>query len=281
MTARVDATVIERGRRPETKLGEYPILTGHFSASPQYGCKRWGGTDDWLLFCTIGGAGRFGLTRSSFDTGPGELVLLDPRHPHDYSTATPPGRWEFTWAHFLPPPAWLPWLAWPLAAPGVHRLWLGNTPLFRKIARRLRDMDAYAVSSKRHGFALALNALEEALLLADGCNPAHVASTDDRIRAVAKAVTEDLTRAWSVAELAGLAGLSASRFAHRFRAEFGEPPRRWIERQRIERARQLLIGTAAPIADIAAQVGFSDPFHFTNRFRAVIGKSPSRLRAGG
>ena len=278
MTARVDATVIERGRRPATKLGPVPILTGHFQAGPQYGCKRWAGTDDWLLFCTIGGAGRFGLARSSFATGPGELVLLDPRQPHDYATATPPGQWEFTWAHFLPPPAWLSWLAWPLAAPGVHRLEVGDPERFRRIAQRLREMDDYAVSGRRHGFALALNALEEALLLADSGNSDSGMAGADRILQAGSAVRSDLARAWSVAELANLCGLSASRFAHRFRAAFGEPPRRWIERQRIERARQLLTTTNAPIAEIAADVGFADPFHFSHRFRTVVGIPPSRVR---
>ena len=79
-------------------------------------------------------------------------------------------------------------------------------------------------------------------------------------------------------ELAHSAHLSASRFAYRFRAEFSEMPRRWIERQRFERPRQLLAETSEPIHVIAAAVGFSYPFHFTNRFRAVTGQAPSKSR---
>ena len=282
MTERVDRSAVERGRRPESKLGSQPILTGHFQAGPRYGCKRWGGTDDWLLFCTTAGAGRIAHADGSLETGAGDLVLLSARHPHDYATATPPGSWEFTWAHFLPLPQWLPWLAWPEEAPGIHRLVLGKSTVFAAIAKRLREMDGLAAGERHHRFALALNALEEALLLADEANPARSGGgADARIRAVADGVRADLAREWDIAALAAAAGLSASRFAHLFRAEFGETPRRWIERQRMERARQLLTGTRLAVQEIAAQVGFADPFHFTARFRAVTGTAPTALRRKG
>ena len=278
MTERIDQPLLQRGRQPERMLMSQPIRTGHFNAGRRYGCKRWSGTDDWLLFCTIAGAGRFVHAQGSIESAAGELILLAPRHPHDYTTAVPPGNWEFTWAHFLPAPHWLPWLAWPTVAPGLHRLTLGETPLFATIAKRLREMDALATSERHHRFALAQNALEAALLLADEAHPARGAADDDCIRRAADAVGADLTRSWSVEELAHSAHLSASRFAHRFRAEFGETPRRWVERQRIERARQLLAETSDPIHVIAAAVGFNDPFHFTNRFRAVTGQAPSKTR---
>jgi len=278
MTERIDHRQVQRGRQPERMLTEQPIRTGHFIAGPRYSCKRWSGTDDWLLFCTVAGVGRFGHARGSIESQAGELMLLAPRHPHDYATATPPGSWEFTWAHFLPAPHWLPWLAWPTEAPGLHRLVLGTAPLFASIAARLRDMDALATSERHHRFALAQNALEAALLLADDVHPTRKTSADDGIRRAANAVCADLTRSWSVEDLAQKANLSATRFAHRFRDEFGETPRRWVERQRIERARQLLTETSDPIHVIAAAVGFADPFHFTHRFRAITGVAPSKTR---
>lgn len=280
MPVRVDRSANLRGRQPERTLAAEPIRTGIFSAGPRYGCKRWSGTDDWLLFCITGGAGRFGHAGGSLVCGPGELVLLSPRHPHDYATATPPGVWEFTWAHFLPPPHWLPWLAWPEVAPGLHRLTLGADPAFAAIAGRLRDMDQLATSARRQRYALAINALESAVLLADEC-VRHEVAVENRVRQAADTITADVARAWSIADMAIEAGLSESRFAHRFRAEFGETPRRWLERQRIERARQLLHDTSDPIKDIAAAVGFSDPFHFTSRFRAVTGMTPSQIRKRG
>jgi AraC family transcriptional regulator of arabinose operon len=39
--------------------------------------------------------------------------------------------------------------------------------------------------------------------------------------------------------------------------------------------------TSLGIAEIAAQVGYDDPFYFTNRFRRHAGKSPTQYRRRG
>jgi AraC family transcriptional regulator of arabinose operon len=289
--------LLRRARQPETLLAQQPILTGSFAAGPAYACRRWHGSDDWLLFCTTAGSGRFGYAAGSLTTSPGELVLIPPRHLHDYSTAVAP--WEFTWVHFLPRSHWLPLLDWPPAAAagqgaagqgaagqettGLRRLVLGaDTAAFAAIAELLERMHDRASGHRHHRWALAYATLEEALLLADEHNPAspahRAAQSDPRILAAADAVCRDLAAEWDVAAMAAAAGMSASRFAHRFRADLGETPRRWIERRRIERGRELLLATALPIQDIAAAVGFSDPFHFTTRFKALTGAAPRSVR---
>lgn len=91
-------------------------------------------------------------------------------------------------------------------------------------------------------------------------------------------VARDLAHPWDVAALAAIAGLSPSRFANRFRACLGEPPRRWLERMRHERARRLLRDGDLPIHVVAEQVGYPDPLHFAVRYRARWGHAPSHER---
>jgi AraC-like DNA-binding protein len=45
------------------------------------------------------------------------------------------------------------------------------------------------------------------------------------------------------------------------------------------RARQLLITSDHTVAEIAASVGYQDPFYFSRQFRAVNGVSPREFRA--
>jgi AraC family transcriptional regulator of arabinose operon len=52
----------------------------------------------------------------------------------------------------------------------------------------------------------------------------------------------------------------------------------WLERRRLETACTLLLGTARSIQEIAAAVGFANPFHFSTRFRRLIGRPPSAWR---
>ncbi len=266
---------------PQTMLRQEPILTGHFLSGPLYACRRAGGTDDWLLFCVIAGAGRFTHRTGSLFAGPGDLVLLPPRQPHDYRTAETPGTWEFTWAHFHAPPHWLTLLTWPAAAPSVRHL-RPDPLVFPELARRLREMHELATGRRHHRHALALNALEATLLRLDEYNaqsPAHRdGQLDARLRTAIDRLCRDLTHPWDVDSLAAVAGLSPSRFAHLFRSELGETPRRFIERTRIARARQLLTGTDLPVQDIASAVGFPDPFNFSKRFHALVGMPPTGAR---
>jgi len=50
------------------------------------------------------------------------------------------------------------------------------------------------------------------------------------------------------------------------------------QRRRIERAQFRLHDTAAGVAEIAAELGFCDQFHFSRVFRAITGCSPLQYR---
>jgi len=51
-------------------------------------------------------------------------------------------------------------------------------------------------------------------------------------------------------------------------------------RGQIPAAKQLLIQTALPLADVAAQSGFGDQASFTRTFHRIAGASPGRWRRG-
>jgi AraC family transcriptional regulator len=87
-----------------------------------------------------------------------------------------------------------------------------------------------------------------------------------------------------VSELASLCGLSRSHFAKAFKASMGMPPHRWLLRQRVHRAAEMLERTEESISVIAASCGFADQSHLTRIFHAMVGSSPAdwrrRRRAG-
>jgi len=78
--------------------------------------------------------------------------------------------------------------------------------------------------------------------------------------------------------LAEIACLSEYHFLRMFRASFGMPPHTWIAARRIDRARQLLHHSAQPLQRIADDCGYADLSHFSHRFRAAAGCSPSAFR---
>ena len=82
----------------------------------------------------------------------------------------------------------------------------------------------------------------------------------------------------SVADMAGRAGLSPSRFSQVFRDRFGSPPHRFLLHLRVQRAQDLLHHTRLPMRQISAQCGFSDVHHFAKSFKKISGQTPGSYR---
>lgn len=69
--------------------------------------------------------------------------------------------------------------------------------------------------------------------------------------------------------------------ARAYRAWRGEGMGETLRRRRVERAAIRLRGSAAPLADIAAESGFCDQSHMNRAFRAVLGRTPLEVRREG
>ena len=82
----------------------------------------------------------------------------------------------------------------------------------------------------------------------------------------------------SVSELAENFGYSVTYFTKKFKRTFGHTPTDYIINLKIERARRLLSGSEITVAEIAAELGFSDASHFSSVFKMKTGLSPATYR---
>jgi AraC-like DNA-binding protein len=78
--------------------------------------------------------------------------------------------------------------------------------------------------------------------------------------------------------MAGTAGFSRYHFARAFRAAYGETPRAYLTRRRIERAQDLLRSANLTVTEICHLVGFSSLGSFSARFSELVGVSPTEYR---
>jgi AraC family transcriptional regulator of arabinose operon len=126
---------------------------------------------------------------------------------------------------------------------------------------------------------LGLNALEEALLWCDSANP-HRASgdIDPRVRKAMEFLTAHLPEPFSEKALGHASGLSPTHLRHLFRAQTGDSPRNFLEKQRLVRARELLAMSRLSVGEIAHELGFENPFYFTLRFKKSMGENPTAYR---
>ncbi len=87
-----------------------------------------------------------------------------------------------------------------------------------------------------------------------------------------------LDRAVTVEELAGRAHMSPRTFARRFRQETGTTPYRWLLRQRVLLAQELLEETDETVDAVAGRAGFGNAATLRHHFLRVLGTTPHAYR---
>ena len=268
----------------ENPVDPADFASARFDQGERYQTWRSRGTRTWLLFWTVAGGGWFRAAdrRVVAAASPGDLHLYRPGVPQEYGTR-PGGRWGFHWVHFPARPAWTTRLAWPQVAgvAGLGRLHVTSAA----VRRRMEDVFGELHRDLRLGGGwradLAVNALERILILArEGLDAPGGRVPDPRIQAAVERIVTRPAERTTVAALAAAVHLSPSRFAHLFKAQTGQSVIEAVLRSRLAEGAQLLRLTPAPVKEIAETLGFSSPFHFSNRFRARYGVSPRAWRRG-
>lgn len=257
------------------------ILNGGEEYNPAgYTFRREAGFPYFTLSLLISGRFQIATSAGTVEIPPRSLVLVPPGVPYSVIVTQPEHE---LWFHFNPRPEWQPLLDW-----GERTRIRGfgfvmpvaDRRQRRKIVHTLQEAVAYRRAHFRTGPRLAELALEHVLLLAaEMSDPAG--AMDERLLWVMEALPRDLARPWRAAEMAALANLSDSRFAHLFRDKIGVAPLQYLERLRIDRAKALLLSTNKPVKQIAAEVGYPDPLHFSGRFRRLASLSPRDFRRLG
>ena len=90
-------------------------------------------------------------------------------------------------------------------------------------------------------------------------------------------IDRDYARPLDLDAMAREAGYSRFHFARAFAAAYGETPRTYLTRRRIERAKTLLRTANLSVTEICLLVGFESLGSFSSRFRQLVGQSPTRV----
>lgn len=104
---------------------------------------------------------------------------------------------------------------------------------------------------------------------------------DPRIGRALRAIHGDVAHPWTVAQLAGVAGMSRAAFSAEFSRRVGQPPLTYLRTWRLALARTALARGGTGVAGIAKRVGYSSQSAFGHAFRRAFGISPkANSRAG-
>lgn len=107
---------------------------------------------------------------------------------------------------------------------------------------------------------------------------ASAAVQPDRIARAREWIISNYARKVGVKEAAWEAGCSREHLTRSFSERYGISPARLIDELRLAKARQLLLISRLPVANVARRCGYADADTMGRRFKAVFGLSPSAYR---
>jgi len=149
--------------------------------------------------------------------------------------------------------------------------------IFRAYDRLLRLVKRRAPKWELEVHTILVQVMQE-LLLARNLLMHDDASLPRAITLALNAIEADPARDWRSDELAAQTGLSYSAFRATFREHMRESPHEYIQRTRIDLARQLLADQRLRVKEVAQRLHFSTEHYFSSFFRSKTGVSPTEFR---
>ena len=278
-------------RTPDTRLlRAVPLICGEDYPGQGFVYDRPQGVEDFSMVLTLKGEADVGTARQKWTQRAGDVMLIEPGHAIHQEAHTRAG-WLRLWVIFAPRPHWHEWFNWPELAPGhpgdsghpgYRQLHLPEADTGHRVRVHLAAMCRYAGGTWRRRHEFAMNALEAALLECDAFNSQNQQmNLDPRVVAAVEFIGSNLHRRLMLDTIAEAVRLSVPHLNRLFRRQLDLSPMNYVERQRMQRATELLSMSPQPIAAVAAKVGFHDPLYFSNRFKRYTGMSPRAYRRTG
>ena len=226
------------------------------------------GGQNCVALRTVAGLGELRSAGRVLEAGAGSLVLFDFRALEQHRTL---GKaWDFWWFEFRPTePLRLPMLT-AIGAPLLDREEEQCRAIFESLrSENLADRCAAnaGLQSLLHHWWAGSGGRDEA------AESRHAVA----VRKLIDTMHREPERSWTLTEMAGLVGMSISSLRAAFQETTGSPPASVRNSLRLAHAYERLRPGTRTVAEVAAELGFCDPFHFSKAFKREFGFPPSRL----
>ncbi|MDA3730740.1 AraC family transcriptional regulator [Niameybacter massiliensis] len=146
------------------------------------------------------------------------------------------------------------------------------------LASLFEELLSYSTSSSPYIKTRIHALLNHILLTIAETNQAHISYEDTSMPEVLSYIEQHLDENITLEHLAQIANLSEGRFKTKFRQDIGMPPREYILREKIKRAKELLEDDVLSITDISYMLSFSSSQYFSTVFKRFTSISPLEYR---
>jgi len=244
------------------------------------------------ICCAFAGEGVFRIDDIKHKISRGDLFIAKPDMPHEIISSRRRPIGIFFWAFSIVPANKQTPETAPIDAL-LDAFAASSQPVSRATSgiERTCELLALEVAQRQPGYPIAIEGLTRKLLLdtARAVAPGIAAesaedlarSTDRIIRRSTQYLHDNLSRPFSVRDVAAQVHLSERHLSRLFLKSHGKTILDYLTALRIDTARKMLLNPDRPIKQIAAAVGYPDVHYFTTLFGRHTGQTPAAFRATG
>jgi AraC-like DNA-binding protein len=225
-----------------------------------------------LLLYTVSGRGWLTLGGQRRFLTAGDLFVAPAGSAHLYGLAG--RRWDIVWVHLQDIPAWSFLKSQQQHVRQAYELRALQGAMEGYLREALYPIPKARSAALHYAHIVMVLVERELRQYADH----YTLRTQNRLNSLWDEVGASLGKPWTVKELAGRMHVSPVQFNRVCRRHGGLRPMERVRTMRMQRSRDLLQGTALPVKQIAALVGYTDPLAFSTAFRRAAGKSPRAYR---
>lgn len=228
-------------------------------------------TDSYGLIITLSGEGSISYGTGTLLLKERELILTRPGLKHRFWMLK---NWSYIWFHFIPRKHITYALDWKEQIPGVGKVSFSQEE-FEIVQSALREAHLLEYKHPVGWNSLAYLLLESVIVRGYNRLLTKELNTDPQIRTAQELLTGSHD---SIDRIAVRCGISRASLYAKFKTKIGISPRQYRENAMLRHAAHLLETTTLSIAEIAEQIGISDPYYFSIRFHKFSGFAPREYR---
>jgi AraC-like DNA-binding protein len=145
-------------------------------------------------------------------------------------------------------------------------------------ARRLLPIIELALDSSEDSQLKANMELQKLLLDLYFENKSSVSENNPAFEQLIEEIKKSPEKYWSLDLMSDFCNLSVSQLNRMFKKKTGMTSKNYIDNLKMQLASEMLAGDSKTVKEIASRLGYSDPYHFSRRFKELKGFSPLQYK---
>jgi AraC-like DNA-binding protein len=231
----------------------------------------WHRHDTYAVGVTLEGVQIFDCHRATYNSLPGQVIVLHPDEPHNGRSGLATG---FGYRMLYIEPSRIRDALDIRRLPFVSQIVFNDAALARTILAAFEAFPQLLHELESDGL---ITRIADHLVRRSEAKPRNFTAPKRLMDRVRSFLDADFRRPVSSMELERLTGLSRYAIARYFRVCYGTSPYRYLVMRRLAEAKRQII-QGVPIVTAAIELGFADQSHLTRCFHQMFGLPPGRLQ---